>query len=223
MRIATKLILLLLVLLPPAWVYGDTAALPHSYATPSANGKFVFVMLAPVEADREGITLGAEERAEARRVRAKYPASGMYLNDGATTPLWTVDWYHHSVLVASDGVHLVRFDPWVSDRSDEAFTFFAGGEAIRTYKVSDLVDIEAVLPQTVSHFEWEGDIHLDDEKRVLAVTTLSKEKYVFDYATGELVSARRPLRGIVVAVGVVLAFMAVWMLRRRGASARPAV
>jgi hypothetical protein len=30
----------------------------------------------------------------------------LYRNDGSTTPLWTVDWYAHSVLLPSDGIHL---------------------------------------------------------------------------------------------------------------------
>jgi hypothetical protein len=62
---------------------------------------------------------------------------------------------------------------------------------------------------------------LDDQKRVLSVATLSKEKYVFDFTTGELVSARRPLRGIAIAGGVILALMAVWGVTRRKMMPKP--
>lgn len=215
MRSAANIILFFLVLLTPLLVSADHIALPHSYATLSADGKFVFVMIAAIEAERDGLSLRNEDKQRAKAIRAKYTTSGMYRNDGSTTPLWTVGWYSYSVLVASDGVHLVRLGPWANRLSDEAFTFFNNGNEIRNYRIGDLVDSAALLPHSVSHFRWEENVHLDDQKRVLSVATLSKEKYFFDFTTGELVSARRPLRGIAVVGGVIVALLAVWGVRRR--------
>src|SRR5207249_11580668 len=108
-------------------------------------------------------------------------ASGMYRNDGSTRPRWTVDWYSYSVLVPSDGVHLIRCGPWASSTSDEAFTIFASGQLVKSYKVGDLVDTTAFLQHTVSHFFWEQEMRLDEARARLIVRTLGGESYVFDY------------------------------------------
>lgn len=223
MRKSANMILFFLVLLTPILACADTLALPCSYSSPSANGQFLFVMIAPIEVENDGLDLRVEDRQEAQRIRATYSASGQYPNNGSTTPLWTVDWYSHSVFVASDGMHLVRLGPWARNLNDEAFTFFAHGKEIRTYKIGELVDTVALLPQSVSHFQWEGNIQLDDEQRALSVETLSGEKYVFDYTTGEIVAARRPLRGIVIAAVAFMFFAVIWLTRRRKMFVNPAV
>lgn len=180
-------------------------------------------MIAPIEADRDGPYLRDEDKREPQRIRARYPASGMYLNDGSTTPLRTVDWYSSSVLVASDGIHLVRRGPWARSLSDEAFTFFANGKELRSYKIGDVVKTETSLPHTVSHFTWEEEMKLDEGKRTLTVAILSKEKYVFDYTTGEIISANRPIRAIVVAGVAVSLFIALLIVKRRRKFAKGAV
>jgi hypothetical protein len=223
MKYIIKFCILLSVMLTPLLAYGDTVALPYSYASPSSDGTFVFVMVAPIEAERDGLYMRDEDRQESQRVRAKYPSSGMYWNDGSITPLWTVDWYAYSVLVASDSVHLVRRGPWAETLSDEAITFFANGKELRSYKVGDLVDTQYLLPQTVSHFMWVDNMKLDDGKLTLSVATLSKEKYVFDYTTGKIISASRPIRAIVVAILAALIFIAFLIVRRRRVFAKGAV
>ncbi|HEV2800510.1 MAG TPA: hypothetical protein VGW12_08440 [Pyrinomonadaceae bacterium] len=223
MRSIIKFCLLLVALFTPLLAYGDSVAPPRSYATPSSDGKFVFVMIAPTEAERDGIYLRDEDKRETQKVRAKYPASGMYLNDDSTTPLWTVDWYSYSVLVVSDGIHLVRRGPWASNLSDEALTFFANGKELRSHKVGDLVDTKMFLFQTVSHYMWEDSMNLDENRRTLSVATLSKERYVFDYTTGEIISASRPIRAIVVAGVAILTFSALLIIKRRRMVAEGAV
>jgi hypothetical protein len=223
MRYIIKFCLFLSVILTPLLAYGDTVAPPYSYAIPSSDGKFVFVMLSPIEAERDGLYLSDEDRQESQRLRAKYRSSGMYLNNGSVTPLWTVDWYAYTVFVASDGIHLVRRGTWAETLSDEAITFFANGKELRSYKVGDLVDTRFLLPNTVAQIMWVDNINLDDEKGTLTVTTLSKEKYVFDYRTGEILSASRPIRAIIVAVLAALLFIAYLIIRRRQVLAKGAV
>jgi len=96
---------LLAILLNAVPGFGDSVAPPSSFSTVSANGKYVFVMIAPVRSEEDGIYLRPEDRKDARTLRAKYHVSGLYRNDGSTTPLWTVNWYAYSVLVAFDGIH----------------------------------------------------------------------------------------------------------------------
>jgi hypothetical protein len=127
---------------------------------------------------------------KAKRIRAKYSKSGMYLNDGSTTPLWTVDWYSDFVRIASDGIHLIRSGPWARKASDEAYTFFANGKKIRSYKIRNLVKSIKDLPHTASHFSWQArdSGKLDETKFTFSVSTLNNEHYVFDYRTGKRLS-----------------------------------
>ena len=188
MKNTFKFHLLLLILLMPLFVYGDTLPPPRTYSVPSTNNKFVFVMIAPIEIERDGISYGDQGKKAAKKIRNKYPKSGMYLNDGSTEPLWTVDWYSQEVLVPADGVHLIRKGPWASKISDEAFTIFANGEPIRSYKISDLITSTKNLPRGVSHFGWEKNMSIDDQKMTLSVITLNNEQYLFDLQTGSVVS-----------------------------------
>ena len=178
---------LLLILLMPLFVYGDTLPPPRTYSVFSADNKFVFVMIAPIEIERDGNSYGDQGKKAAKKIRNKYPKSGMYLNDGSTEPLWTVDWYSQEVIVPADGVHLIRKGPWATNLSDEAFTIFGNGEKIRSYKISDLVTSIKNLPRSVSHFGWEKSMSVDDEKMTLSVITLNNAQYLFDFQTGSLI------------------------------------
>lgn len=173
-------------------IFSDTTIPPYSYSTTSANGKFVFVMISPVEMERDGDYLGPEDKQKSQKVREKYSASGLYLNNGSNKALWTVNWYAYNVLIASDGVHLVRNGPWASSGDDEAITFFAAEKQVKTYKVSDLVRFIWYLPHSVSHFVWEKSQELDDKNKTYTLETLQKDKFVFDITTGDITSSRRP-------------------------------
>lgn len=186
-----KFYLFLLILLIPVAVFGDTLALPRTYSVNSADNKFIFVMIAPIEIERDGISYGEDGMQEARRIRVKYSKSGMYAANGSTEPLWTVEWYAHSVISASDGVHLIRKGPWASKMSDEAFTVFAGGTEIRSFKISELITTTKDLPRSVSHFIWEKSMSLNDENKTVSVVTLKGEKFIFDYQTGFLFSKNK--------------------------------
>ena len=102
----------------------------HSYIERSTDGRFIFVMISPLSAEREAAYWGNEEwAAEIQPLRRKYTFSGLYRNNGSIEPLWTVDWYASSVIVASDGSHLIRLDG-VYDLPE--FTFFSEGRKIRS-------------------------------------------------------------------------------------------
>jgi hypothetical protein len=222
MRCIFSALLMTLLMLAAVVVFGDSESGPLPYATTSSDGTFIFVMLAPGETQVDGIPL-VQSHQISQYLTAKYPKSGLYLNDGSTTPLWTVDWYAFSVLVPSDGVHLIRLGPWARRLSDEAITFFAKDKVLRSYKIHDLVDIKAPLRQSVSHFEWAESMKVHDETHTLHVATISKERYAFDYASGEIVTSRRPLRGVLVVVIAVFIFIMAWRLRRRRKCAESAV
>ncbi len=206
----------LLILLNGALGHGDTNAERSSFSAASANGKFVFVMLAPIQAEADGIKSRPEHRKEIQNLRSKYRVSGLYVKDGSATPMWTVSWYAYSVIVASDGVHLVRQGPWAEGSSTEAFSLFRNGKEIRTYRVGDLVDTTLTLPHTVSHFVWAQSMRLDDSTRILYVTTLNKDRYAIDITTGNVIRAYRPMRiAASITASIVAVAIAVIVLRRR--------
>jgi hypothetical protein len=185
------------------------------------SGDFVFVMLpddAVSEADWWKADVG--RMTEILRIRATWPQSGLYRNDGSRTPLWGVNWFDYPVLVeiASDGVHLVRlgYDPPQSD--DKVVSFFASGRQVRQYRLDELVRDPTTLKRTGSGYLWYSTNHLDDDTSTFSVETRNGERYKFDLRTGEIVAQSRPwptwLRvSLLVLAGLVEAALTVWLVR----------
>jgi hypothetical protein len=155
----------------------DSPAPPQSYELLAPGGKYVFVMIAP--------------GAGAQGVGRAFPQSGMYRNGGSVEPLWTVGWYARNVEVASDGIHLVRHGPWASSVHDEAISFFANGNLLRTFPIRELVDDTAKLERSVSHFLWREGGQLDDAGLSYALKTKDGNRFLFDVRTGTIVSEFR--------------------------------
>jgi hypothetical protein len=203
-----------LAIAPPA--RADKPAPPTSYKTMSPDKAYVFVMISPRTVERDAGALNEWKGQEIREIRRKYTQSGLYRNDGSTDPpLWTVDWYAHHIIVASDGVHLIRHGPWPSSTNQEAIAFFANGELLRTYQIKELVDIPFLLPHSVSHFEWLKSDAFDESKLEYSVTTYDGSRILFDARTGEIVSSLRPARmvGFPIAIGGV--GVLAWLIIRR--------
>ncbi len=128
----------------PLVAAADSEMPPRDYMTETENGQYIFVMLAPEQWERYG----------KKEIRKTYPRSGLYKNDGSTTPLWTVDWYSHHVFPSSDGRHLVEMGPWASETYQLAVAFHKDGKRIKAYAIKDLVLDTSKLKHTVSHFFW---------------------------------------------------------------------
>jgi len=177
---------------------------PVTYSTPSPDGKLLFVMLAPPSDDP---AKNPDNTDEGKALRKKYPTSGLYRNDGSTTPLWTADWYAYGVYPADDGVHLVREDSparmlssFVAKRLPEetvrkqldgpALSFVADGKVLKTYTVRELVAKPDELPNSVTHVLWmAGGMVTRDGKRFVLLTQ-DAQQIVFDLATGDIVSRK---------------------------------
>jgi hypothetical protein len=217
----------------------DSPAPESSYKEIAPGGKYVFVMISPMTPDEDERKWDTKYRVAIREIRRTYKRSGLYRNDGSTEPLWTVDWYTHSVAISSDGVHLIRPGPWPggnrygplgSALDVEALSFFANGKLLRTYRIRELVDDPDKLPRSVSHFDWERKGQLDDARSEYVLTTLDGNRFVFDIRTGEIISEDRVRRapqwvwwlapGIVVAGGLALVIWS-WRSRSRVAEAEP--
>jgi hypothetical protein len=198
----------------------DTEAPPTTYTKTTANGRYVFVMIAPIPVEEE-VRCDQKSGYRGREIRNKYERSGLYRNDESRALVWTVDWYAQSVEVSSDGTHIIRLGPWPTSTSQEAVSFFANGTLLRTYRIRELVSIPWALPRTVSHFRWQKTIQFDDSALTFTVTTLDGNRFVFDVRSGSLLSARRPALWAVSAAACLVALTAGFVaLRRHGIRTR---
>src|SRR4051812_5147640 len=92
---------LVLVFATSAFAYDEPPF--QSYTRVSPNKAFVFVMLITPPPGRN-----PDDLAPVDPIAAKYKQSGLYKNDGSTTPLWVYsDGYTRDVYPASDGIHFV--------------------------------------------------------------------------------------------------------------------
>jgi hypothetical protein len=212
----------------------DSEGSTGPYTLESADKKYIFVMLRGCN-HNDSVHLYPPDR---------YPESGLYLNDGSVAPLWTVDWCGN-VLLPSDGVHVVRTGHWArtyEGYNQEAITFFAGGKRLKSYQVNDLVTLPYLLPHSSSHFEWrrlitpedgaqsftimerrypyEAGVVFDQNAHTMTLETLQGDCYAFDLKTGEIVSARRPVRTIAISLLALSSLLYVWYLIRATARAR---
>ena len=140
----------------------------------------------------ECLSQGKEKLEVAQSLRAKYPASGLY-PENSPIAQWTVDWYSYEVFISANGEYLVRTGPWATDGSSEALSFFNKGKLLKSYKVDDLVRYVSALPHSVSHFQWEQSLKVDNDKNTLEAITLENGQFMFDLKTGEVLSQHLPI------------------------------
>lgn len=171
---------------------------PRSYSVLSSDGKYLFVMLGLKAPDEEGARISDKALKETRLLQAKYPASGLYLNDGSTSPLWllesaSVRSYGYRVFVSSDGHHLAKTGWWTNATTDEAVTFYKDGKILASYSVRDVATASWFLPGGHGHYDWDREITFDDDRKTLTVVTNHYDKLVIDMTTGKITSAFRPV------------------------------
>src|SRR5215510_1176702 len=72
-------------------MYIADPAFPYSYSVTSPDSKYVFVMLGPKARDEKEEIVPDEKMKETRLLQDRYSVSGLYLNDGSTSPLWVLE------------------------------------------------------------------------------------------------------------------------------------
>lgn len=187
-----------------------------SYKKETADGKYVFVMLAP-NRNMDGSGLKVEDREKALALRNQYPTSGLYLINDSSNPLWTVDWYsyEYGTFLSADGNYLIRTGLETSESSNEAISFYETNKLIKTYKISDLLDVAPLLPNQFL-FDWESEKFLNAEKNTLTVKTLTYDTVVFDIKNGEEVKSIRPIRFFLFGIlGLALAIIFLYLMNRK--------
>jgi hypothetical protein len=196
----------------------DSNASLTPYIMETSDKRFVFVMLSKEEAGKIRNSYSI-----------KYPQSGLYLNDGSTKPIWTVNWAAR-VFLPSDGVHVVRKGAWPlkGKYDEEAISFFANGKQMKSYSVRDLVDFPWLLPETASHYEWlkskntglvimrdfdggvftsQSEVTFDESSGTMSLETLQSGRFVFDLKTGEIISSHRPVYRVFIFVLIAALFI----------------
>ncbi len=141
---------------------------------------------------REKMFLTTEEALE---LRARYHVSGLYLNDGSARMLWALpeeEYLLPSVVLPSDGKHLVSFGDLGSAVSETVLTFYDQGKPVRSYTRGDLVTFPFLLGWVAGPAHpWRASHSLDEMRGRLRVTTKLGDRFVFDIRTGNPVSVVR--------------------------------
>jgi hypothetical protein len=224
-----------------------TEAPPKSYAKPTADGRFILVMLLP---DQEDKYASDEEKA----LRKKYIRSGLYPKDDPTAPLWTANWYGRTVHASTDGVYAISINDvrgiWLGpgDRRQalarvaemEALTVYEKGQPVRKFTVRELYDLDRFTDEQLNTwFGWYAAHDADDAAATIRIRARSGESVTINYRTGEVTRESRwrldcgnngPASGlnvlgvgaVVVATGGVIFFgVASLLVRRVPTSRRP--
>jgi hypothetical protein len=206
-----------------------------SYTKPVPGG-FVFAMLGDPEAEAKA---SEDARAQFAELRANYPKTGLY-KEGSHELVWAVvdGGYapYDNVLLAADGVHLVRLDgDWWREKDftggrarlpdDEvqkqldapAVSFFADGKLLKRHTVREVIAKPDELPQTPRYVLWSSGGVLNEDTGRFVLMTQDSHRLTFDYRTGELISRKKAglgnplLTTILIASGVLAAaILGVW-------------
>lgn len=212
-------------------VIADSEGGPFSYTVISADRQHIFVNLVPFDA-----AAGFVERG------VTYHQSGMYVNDGSTDPLWTVDW-NARVYLPNGGRYVVRRGTWArfsGTYTEEALSFFDRGDLLKAYSARDLAAFPWLLPHSVSHYKWEDNCFNSaerdvvvklggyeypnnesvsfaaDETLMVAATSLG-DRLTFDLTTGNIISVSHPARTLTTAI-LALMLLAYFVYRYRSST-----
>jgi hypothetical protein len=163
------------VLMLAVQAFADSPAPLPDFKQVTENKQYVFVMIAPGEWVRPD-----------PGIRRVYKQSGLYRNDGSTTPLWVVDWYAFDVIPSSDGHHLIRLEPRGASMNELAVSFHRDGIEIKKYLIRDLIRDESRLAHTASRIVWMSEVKYDDERGILFLKTRDDQTYRFPVQTGQM-------------------------------------
>ena len=191
-------------------------SMPETRTIPSADGKYLLVLLTPKEErhyrreydaamDAPRTEDEIREKHESivwqNEIEERYPQSGLYRNDGSTSILWPIGYFPppRDIYVSDDGVHLiVAFLNWDDNASErgKALEFYASGRQLANYNEDRLL-VGYFARMLFSHFTdvaWPTctTANLDDDSKTFEITTNWGDEFRFDIATGQLIGSRLP-------------------------------
>lgn len=170
---------------------------PKDYTRATEDQKYLLVMLSPEGTGQPDPTL-----------RQQYSKSGLYPNNGSTTPVWTTDWEtwyqnlpNSRLYTTSDGKYLTRLD----QATDLALAFYVIGIEVKRYSLPELVPSLAGQAGPTGGPVWVGKAELDPIQRRFIIETTTDERLEFDTTTGQ----RLPGFGKPDSVALVVAIIAI--------------
>lgn len=158
-----------------------------------------------------------------REIRSTYSDSGLYRNDGSTTPLWTDDgrWYGQPI-IAPDGEHVIYTGSWVADPFGvQAVAFTKRGRMLRSYDSSQVIP-QFILKAVLNGFsppDCSGTTFRAKEM-TYTIRTNQGEEIDFDVITGNVIAVRSPFPTYFAIAGILLAslvgiYMERWRRKKR--------
>jgi len=182
---------------------------PLSYAKPSTDGKFVFVVFGNPK-DEAAMSDGAMKE-KVLAARATYPTPGMYAADDPTKPLWESDTLYapdENVYVPAGGEYVVRLDgEWWKTRNyvagqrgrlpaekeqaqlDAPAVSFLSKAGVRSYPLKEVARDKDRLPHSPDHIIWPGGAVLNEKTGEFCLYTQDAHRVVFDARTGDILSS----------------------------------
>ncbi len=163
-------------LLSPCLGQADRESVPYDFHRTINGSKFSFVMLVP----QDLLSLHPTAKVD-KKLRKKYPCSGLYSDEDSGNPIWTVTWYSPNIYPAPDGIHLAKLLVWPEkDQYDTVgVTFYRNGQKMQEFTIKQLVADIDTLPLSASHFWWLRSAQWD-EYGLFVLETLAGDKRVFN-------------------------------------------
>lgn len=204
------------------------AALPslESWTHVSSDGQFILVMVSP-QSFAEEVEF-SDDNVEVKRIRGTYEQSGLYRNDGSTSPIWTIPFMDvtHEVFLGPQGKYLMLAHDGGSDWSGHLghyVTFYSDGEELASYSDVELFSlVEWILPK-VARSESDNLV-FDPQEMTFTVFGGQGVRIVFDVTSGQVIRHVSPVLMYVVVVILLFAGLVVigWFMLRRQRIARQA-
>lgn len=191
MRHKGWILLLVLSLFLPNYVFASSPAGLKDFSQRSFGGEYTFVMLIREGSDAYNPYSYIHRDEE---LRARYLQSGLYRTDDPTTPLWTVDWNARQVALAPDEHHLVRWGPseFIRSSDQSALEFYRDGGLIKRYSVSELIGTPFMLLSLIGTPMWLKDSGSRSSTDLVWLELVTGRRYAFDLTTGEIVEGSLP-------------------------------
>lgn len=181
---------------------GLIGKLPITRKTESPNGSFVFVVVSPGSFEHECAALDdelwelsatelIEIKEQIRQIRSQFRRTGMYRNDGSTSPIWTTQEALTFVHVADDGKHLVVEEAWVwgDGHGGKVARFIREGVVVKEHHVVELIPLYFVRQLILGSGPECARAVFDPSSATYTVKSDQCDTIVFDAVRGDVLNS----------------------------------
>jgi hypothetical protein len=199
------------------------------------NKKFLLVQ---IHKDFDNRMISPGHREEQVKLRDKYTQPGLYMNDGSSIPVWTMEFEEDYIMkfggrlyTSFEGYYLASVGEF---KSTQPLVFYKKGQLIKSYNFDDLgvlkggkeiydfkIDSQQYPFRAACGYPWIKEIKFYEAKRVLKIDHLDGRTLYFDIRTGEYaapVAEEIDLGSVLInwsVVGFVLLLIVLFYVHRR--------